>query len=101
MPRRKNPSLPTHSMFPDLHGSIIASLQSSNPGLSFTFHCADTYDDSTQDYDTNIMGSFICNNRNCKSSGWSSKKIAISIREYSGERYNARVYHQRCKQCDA
>ncbi|KAB8067724.1 zinc-binding domain-containing protein [Aspergillus leporis] len=38
--------------------------------------------------DTNIMG-------------WSSKKIAITIRQYIGQKYNARVYHQRCKACNS
>merc|ERR1712093_619787 len=32
---------------------------------------------------------------------WSSKKITITIRMYSGQRYNARVYHQRCRACQA
>jgi hypothetical protein len=50
------------------------------------------------DYDTNIMGRFTCHNMAC-SAAWTSKQIAITIRRYSNERYNARVYHQSCKRC--
>ncbi|KAL4917690.1 zinc-binding domain-containing protein [Aspergillus aurantiobrunneus] len=32
--------------------------------------------------------------------GWSSNKIAVTIRMYPRGRYNARVYHQRCKGCN-
>ncbi|KAE8326497.1 zinc-binding domain-containing protein [Aspergillus sergii] len=28
------------------------------------------------------------------------KKVAITIRMYPGDEYNARVYHQRCKSCN-
>ena len=53
------------------------------------------------EYDTNIMGSFTCTNARCKKNGWSSKKIAINIRYYYGNRYNAIVYNQRCKDCNS
>jgi hypothetical protein len=51
------------------------------------------------DYDTNIMGRFTCRNRACPARVWTSKQIAITIRRYSDNRYNARVYHQSCKSC--
>jgi hypothetical protein len=45
------------------------------------------------------MGQFTCHNPACTSRGWQSKQIAITIRMYPGEQYNARVYHQRCEAC--
>ena len=35
-----------------------------------------------------------------RTSGWSSKKIAITIRMYPGAQYNARVYNQHCWECN-
>jgi len=69
-------------------------------GLRFEFHDVDSDVDAIRSYDTNIMGRFTCNNRRCGSSGWASLRIAITIRMYEGRRYNARVYHQRCKICN-
>lgn len=69
-------------------------------GLHFTFHDLDEDANSIQTHDTSIMGKFRCRNQKCCSSGWPSKKIAITIRMYQDERYNARVYHQRCKMCN-
>ena len=65
-------------------------------------HSTDRDDDDgcIQDYDTNIMGRFACHNQACSSRGWASKRVAITIRMYPGEQYNARVYYQHCKACD-
>ena len=46
------------------------------------------------------MGRFICRSRACGSSGWGSKKIAITIRMYPGAKYNVWVYKQHCKGCN-
>jgi hypothetical protein len=46
------------------------------------------------------MGRFECPNEACRSSGWSSKKIATTIRHYPNAKYNAKVWYQRCKKCD-
>ena len=54
-----------------------------------------------KEYDTNIMGSFTCTNDKCNKKGWSSKKIAMTIWSYNGNRYNAVVYNQRCKGCNS
>lgn len=45
------------------------------------------------------MGRFSCRNRSCTSQGWPSKAIAMTIRLDPSDRYNARIYHQRCKKC--
>lgn len=87
------------SMYPDLDADVSYFLADS--GLSLDFHDIDNKN-STEEYDTNIMGRFDCHNSTCPSTGWSSKKIAITIRLYrykSGTKYNARVYHQRCQNC--
>jgi hypothetical protein len=67
--------------------------------LSFTFFATDEDKGSIKEKETNIMGRFKCRNRGCSQAGWASKKIAITIRMYPEQRYNARVYHQRCKSC--
>lgn len=69
--------------------------------LHFEFHDLDEDSNSIRTHDTNIMGRFLCRNRKCKSIGWPSMRVAITIRMYPGERYNARVYHQRCKSCNS
>lgn len=86
------------SIHPELHGDVSRLLAEDE--LHLSFHRNDSTNDCTKDYDTNIMGRFSCRNEACTASGWSSKKISITIRLYSGGRYNARVYHQRCQQCN-
>ncbi|KAI1821572.1 zinc-binding domain-containing protein [Xylaria intraflava] len=68
-------------------------------GLSFKFHPTDSDTNAVESYDTNIMGKFVCRNEECKAKPWSSRQIAITIRMYPGNEYNARVYHQHCKHC--
>ncbi|KAL4782733.1 zinc-binding domain-containing protein [Aspergillus varians] len=97
MSRRKIKSPRTYSMYPNLHSSVSDLLKST--GLMFTFHNGDTDRNCIEQYDTSIMGRFSCHNHNCTTKGWSSKKVAITIRMYPGDKYNARVYHQRCRQC--
>lgn len=86
-------------MYPSLHDGISRLLEEDD--LHFAFHEVDDAEGCTKEYDTNIMGRFICRNRKCDSDGWSSKRIAITIRMYPGAEYNARVYHQRCKTCNS
>jgi hypothetical protein len=63
------------------------------------FHDLDNDVDIMRTYDTSIVGRFSCRNQKCRSKGWLSMRTAITIRMYRDERYNARVYHQRCKAC--
>jgi len=70
-------------------------------GLSFGFFPVDDPHGCLKEHDTSVMGRFTCTSSSCSSSRWTSKKIAISIRQYSGLRYNARVYYQRCQSCDS
>ncbi|CAG7998428.1 unnamed protein product [Penicillium salamii] len=87
---------PISSMYQSLHADVAALLEPE--GLYFTFHQEDD-DHCEKNYDTSVMGKFKCLNTSCPFKGWSSKHIPITIRLYAGQRYNARVYHQRCKGC--
>ena len=85
-------------MHPSLHQDVSHLFR--QHGLSFRFRASDDLDDVLREHDTSIMGKFICANQSCPIIAWTSKQIAITIREYSGLKYNARVYHQRCKSCN-
>ena len=85
-------------MYPALHDKVSRAIEDDQ--LSFTFHKVDDASGCVNEYDTNIMGRFVCHNAGCDLSGWSSKMIAITIRMYPNDRYNARVYYQRCKGCN-
>jgi len=85
------------SMYPSYHDAVSELLKEDN--LFFSFHDEDD-SDCEEEYDTNIMGRFRCHNRGCRTRGWASKLIAITIRMYPGQGYNARVYHQRCRACN-
>uniref|UniRef100_A0A8H7N8A1 3CxxC-type domain-containing protein n=1 Tax=Bionectria ochroleuca TaxID=29856 RepID=A0A8H7N8A1_BIOOC len=98
MPPKQKRTYPSWSMFPEHHVSVSEELAKS--GLHYQFNEDDDEDSCSQDYDTNIMGRFRCRRGNCKTQGWSSKRIAITIRRYQSTSYNVRVYHQRCKSCN-
>ena len=97
IPRPSEPLTESWSMYPELHCDVHRLLRDDH--LDFTFFSMDHDDDLTEEYDPNIMGRFACQNDQCPNRGWSSKMVAITIRSYDGQRYNARVYHQRCKKC--
>lgn len=86
------------SIYPKLHANVSRLLKKAD--LQFEFNDVDDDKTCTEAYDTNVMGKFTCNNHKCNCNGWSSKKIAITIRMYQDKRYNARVYSQHCKACN-
>ncbi|KAH8161072.1 hypothetical protein CIB48_g7174 [Xylaria polymorpha] len=94
---RKNRPAATTSMHPSKHPEVAQLLEEDN--LVFTFHNEDTDNGTTKSWDSAVMGRFRCHNPKCKANGWSSKRIAITIRMYRRRRYNAKVYHQHCKSC--
>ena len=96
--KSKSKSQQKWSMHPALHDNVSLLLEEDD--LYFDFHRNDDSASCTKQYETNVTGRFVCHNRACGSTGWSSKKIAITIRMYAGARYNARVYHQRCEKCN-
>lgn len=99
-PRTKN-TIPvtTWSMYQALHNKISSLLVKA--GLHFEFYKDNDKTKYTRMRDTNIIGRFLCNKRAYKSKRWSSKMIAITIRLYPEQKYNARVYHQHCKTCSS
>lgn len=97
MPHSSHGYRQSWSMFPELHEDVMGLLE--GHGLNFTFEHADRTS-CERAYDTNVAGLFSCNNPRCAAGGWSSKVVPITIRMYHGRRYNARVYHQHCKECN-
>lgn len=86
------------NMFPGLHDEVAALVKPYD--INLTFHTQDTDARCIETYDTNITGDFTCTNKKCSSPGWSSKIVPITIRMYDGNKYNARVYNQRCRACN-
>lgn len=100
MARKKPPKSPrtkTSFMFPLLHERILRAL--SDEVESAWFNKQDSNRNSTNSYETHVMGRFTCTNDRCSNSGWASKKVAIVIRGYPRNGYNAVVFNQRCKSC--
>jgi hypothetical protein len=75
------------SMNPALRDSVRLLLEEQY--LSFTFFATETDKGSIEEYDTNIIGRFKCLNEACPKKGWGSKFIAITIRMYPKQQYNA------------
>ncbi|CAG7918945.1 unnamed protein product [Penicillium olsonii] len=94
---RKQKSFPKWSIYKALDSEVSRLL--ADTGLAFDFHTEDNETRCIKQWDSNVMGRFVCHNQACRSKGWSSVKIAITIRQYTNHEYNARVYHQRCKSC--
>jgi hypothetical protein len=88
----------TSFMFPSLHQDVVDAV--SDQIASTWFHEKDSDRDSHEEYSTHVMGKFKCNNDACSRDGWGSKKVAILIRGYPRNGYNAVVFNQRCKSCN-
>ncbi|KAI1178522.1 zinc-binding domain-containing protein [Nemania sp. FL0916] len=97
MAKKQRKAPPKWSLHPAKHPEVSRLLEDDD--LDFTFHSADDDHGYIESADSSVMGRFRCHNPNCESKGWSSKKIAITVRMYSNREYNARVYHQRCQHC--
>ena len=102
MPRKKSRKLKgdirDSYMFPLLHQDVVNAVSDdiTSPG----FYKINSDRDSDNRYSTHVMGKFKCSNNTCSADGWTSKKVAILIRSYTGNRYNAEVFNQRCKVCN-
>ncbi|KAG7286737.1 hypothetical protein NEMBOFW57_009051 [Staphylotrichum longicolle] len=106
MPSAKKPYKPKKrradfgtAMFPNLHKDVENALSEESISPPWSFNHAGGDAEAIQTYGTNIMGRFECRNNECQSGGWGSKKIAIEIRRYRDNGYNALVFKQRCKTC--
>lgn len=102
MPRKKSykSTRDTRSsyMFPDLHQDVSNAV--SDEGLSPWFKNTDNDRGSSDKYSTFVMGRFQCDHNACSNIGWGSKKVAILIRKYGPNGYNAVVFGQRCQRCN-
>ncbi|KAF2709023.1 hypothetical protein K504DRAFT_433808 [Pleomassaria siparia CBS 279.74] len=85
----------TSFMFPLLHQNVVNAV--SDKVASTHFHEKDSDRDSNNEYSSHVIGKFRCSG--CRR-GWSSNMVAISIRGYPNNGYNAVVYNQRCKSCN-
>lgn len=97
MTKRKAKAKASWSLQPALHGEVSRLLEAE--GLIFEFLNDDTAEEPIRRYTSTVMGRFVCSKESCRCTGWTSKIITIIIRMYPGQRYNAKVYHQRCKVC--
>lgn len=68
----------TYCTFPSLHSDVSTLLEEDD--LYFGFRDDDDPMGCIKEYDTNIMGRFVCRNVGCSCNGWYSMKIAITIR---------------------
>jgi hypothetical protein len=88
----------TSFMFPSLHQNVVNAVP--DRIVSTWFHEKDSDRDSNNKYETHIIGRFKCSNNACSERGWGSKMVAILIRGYPRNGYNAVVFNQRCKSCN-
>ncbi|KAF1850817.1 uncharacterized protein K460DRAFT_271884 [Cucurbitaria berberidis CBS 394.84] len=97
-PPKSNGKMKTSFMFPLLHRDVVNAVSGDISSTWFNGKPSDR--NSNNEYSTHVMGKFICNNKACPTGGWGSKKVAILIRGYPGNGYNAEVFNQRCKSCN-
>ncbi|KAK7967656.1 uncharacterized protein PG986_001933 [Apiospora aurea] len=87
-------------MFPWLHKRVFSAVREQISPL--VFHNKGQQSD---EYETYVMGKFVCNNTSCEKSAWTSKKVGVVIRRFEDEGrgmgYNATIFNQRCKSCNA
>ncbi|KAJ4289453.1 hypothetical protein N0V88_006934 [Collariella sp. IMI 366227] len=98
-PKRQTHQDATAVMFPNLHKDVGSVLIEEPILPEWWFHTTGGDSEAIDEYPTNVMGGFDCRNPGCLRTGWSSKKIAILIRRFPDNGYNAEVFKQRCKSC--
>ena len=87
----------TFFTFPELHQKIAEAVV---PTIAPPWFNPDTEAHFGTEHETNVMGKFSCENKRCRKSQWSSQVVAVWIKGYPHNGYNAIVYNQRCKSCD-
>jgi hypothetical protein len=80
MPRKGRKTARLWSLYLKLYNDVARLLDAE--GLHLDFFNADNKESSIEERDINIIGRFIYKNSGCYSSGWSSKKVAITIYIY-------------------
>lgn len=91
----------TTAMFPSLHEDVKNALSNELISPEPWFNHAGGNCEAMVEYPTNVMGRFECRNKTCPKRDWGSKKIAIVIRRFPDNGYNATVFKQRCKTCES
>ncbi|KAH8838735.1 hypothetical protein MCOR27_010138 [Pyricularia oryzae] len=84
----------TSMSFPSLHPQVVEAVGDTCPIWTSKQHGRDV-----MEYCTHVSGHFRCGNQRCRHV-WSSGLVAIRIRAFNRERYNATVFSQRCKACN-
>lgn len=82
-------------IFPEFHDDI----ESSAPHMTFENNPHRAH--PTKEWETRVVGTFICTDKQCKVYKWTSGTIATNIRLYNKNKYNALVYNQRCRKCNS
>ncbi|KAK4107689.1 hypothetical protein N656DRAFT_683079, partial [Canariomyces notabilis] len=85
--------------FPNLHKQVLSALSGAISPRPW-FNKAGSDNAAIDDYSTNVRGRFRCANTACRQAGWGSGRVAILIRHYPRNGYNAVVFNQRCKSCE-
>ncbi|KAI6080884.1 zinc-binding domain-containing protein [Hypoxylon rubiginosum] len=83
-------------MFPSVHHDVLKVVSSDISKPWFNKQSDRIYNN---EYMSHVMGKFKCDNSSCSNRGWGSKKVAILIRGFSENGYNAVVFNQRCQSC--
>ncbi|ROV97971.1 hypothetical protein VMCG_06974 [Cytospora schulzeri] len=83
--------------FPQLHHEVSSVVSGE---IGSTWYNRQAGGNSNKEYSTYVMGKFKCNNNKCPKNAWSSKRVAIRIRGYPNNGYNAVVFNQRCESCN-
>ncbi|KAI1515209.1 Zinc-binding domain containing protein [Pyrenophora tritici-repentis] len=84
-------------MYPLLHPAIANAL--AEHGIPVHFHNINSEKGFINYYSTNITGKITCVNKLCTRGTWGTGRVAIRIRKYPNDRYNAAVYNQGCQKC--
>jgi hypothetical protein len=92
----KKPSNPkqkpkTSYMFPWLHRDVSKAAFTAE--VSLRWINIKERKVSNNQYSTNVIGRFACNNDECPTCGWSSKIVSILIRGYPGNGYNVVIFN--------
>lgn len=85
-------------MFPWLHRDVLKAV--SDEIHATWVKIKDNHKDTNNQYSTNVMGKFTCNNDSCPTRGWDSKTVSILIRRYPGMGTTLSYSNQRCKSCN-
>lgn len=86
----------TSFTFPQLHQKVSSVVSDDIGSIWFNRQDGGNFNN---EYSSCVMGKFKCNNNSCPNNGWGSKKVAIRIRGYRNNGYNATVFNQRCESC--